>query len=393
MLKAVLSNPVHPEYGGITIPFPISREEYDHTMELLEGIDIGDVLRQDCHVVELDSRYPVLKRLEGSAVNVDELDYLAKRLDSFCGGEDDQFLAMAHKLDLTDIKDLINLTFCCQQATVITNFSDLEAIGRAHYMNIHGGCTVGEALAGLDGYETALLLINGGGEVVTPYGVVYDNGMKLEPLYDGRHFPSYLYKSPVMALETVSGSGAEGYFCLPMPDRQMKRMIERAGLENQSVPMKIVMDGLPEKAADALNLEGLTLDDLSALNRLCRAIEPLKDADIEKLNAVVLTAEPGDIMAACYLAENLDRFDFVPDIHTPEEYGRYMIQKSGKFAYDEDLDDFYEYRLYGERCVREENGHFNECGYVAYRGILKIEELMYLQSMEQSRQEQGMQMQ
>ena len=393
MLRAVLSYPMHPEHGVVTVPFPIPQEEYDHTMELLEGIDIGDVLRQDCHVVELDSRYPVLKRLEGSAVNVDELDYLAKRLDSFCGGEDDQFLAMAHKLDLTDIKDLINLTFCCQQATVITNFSDLEAIGRAHYMNIHGGCTVGEALAGLDGYETALLLIDGGGEVVTPYGVVYDNGMKLEPLYDGRHFPSYLYKSPVMALETVSGSGAEGYFCLPMPDRQMKRMIERAGLENQSVPMKIVMDGLPEKAADALNLEGLTLDDLSALNRLCRAIEPLKDADIEKLNAVVLTAEPGDIMAACYLAENLDRFDFVPDIHTPEEYGKYMIQQSGRFEYDEELEDFYDYRSYGEQRVKSEDGHFNECGYVAYRGILKIEELMYLQSMEQSRQEQGMQMQ
>ena len=75
MLKAVLSNPVHPEYGGITIPFPISREEYDHTMELLEGIDIGDVLRQDCNIAELDSSYSILKRLENATVNVDELDY------------------------------------------------------------------------------------------------------------------------------------------------------------------------------------------------------------------------------------------------------------------------------------------------------------------------------
>ena len=150
MLKAVLSNPVHPEYGGVTIPFPISREEYDHTMELLEGIDIGDVLRQDCYVVELDSRYPILKRLEGSAVNVDELDYLAKRLDSFCEGEDDQFLAMAHKLELADIKDLINLTFCCQQVTVITNFSDLERIGRTHRLNLSGGAMPTEEYAKLN---------------------------------------------------------------------------------------------------------------------------------------------------------------------------------------------------------------------------------------------------
>ena len=376
MLKAVLSYPMHPEHGVVTIPFPIPEEDYDHTMELLEGIDIGDVLRQDCYVVELDSRYPILKRLEGSAVNVDELDYLAKRLDSFCEGEDDQFLAMAHKLNLTDIKDLINLTFCCQQATDIASFSDLEAIGRAHYMNIHGGCAVGEELANLDGCETALLLIDSGEGVVTPYGVVYDNGMKLEPLYDGRHFPSYLYKSPVIALETVSGQGAEGYFCLPMPDRQLQRVIARAGLEKQNAPLRIVMDELPEKVAEALDLESLSLDDLSALNRMCRAIEPLKDADMEKLNAVVLTAEPGDIMAVCQLAENLDQFDFFPGIHTPEEYGRYMIQQSGHFEYDENLEGFYDYRRYGEQHVQEEGGQFNACGYVAYHGTLTLEELM-----------------
>jgi len=376
MITAVLDSPLHPEYGGITVPFPIPREEYDHTMELLENLGIGDALRQDCRIVEVNSKYPVLERMAGSEVNVDELDYLAKRLDSFNESEKSQFQAMAHKLELAGIKDLINLTFYCQQATVITNFSDLEAIGRAHYMNIHGGCTVGEALAGLDGYETALLLIDSGGEVVTPYGVVYDNGMKLEPLYDGRHFPSYLYKSPVIALETVSGQGAEGYFCLPMPDRQLQRVIARAGLEKQNAPLRIVMDELPEKVAEALDLESLSLDDLSALNRMCRAIEPLNDADMEKLNAVVLTAEPGDIMAVCQLAENLDQFDFFPGIHTPEEYGRYMIQQSGHFEYDENLEGFYDYRRYGEQHVQEEGGQFNACGYVAYHGTLTLEELM-----------------
>ena len=139
MLKAVLSYPMHPEHGLATVPFPIPSEEYDRTLQTLADIDIGDTLRQDRYVVELDSQYPVLKHLEGSAVNVDELDYLAKRLDSFCEGEDDQFLAMASKLDLHDIKDFINLTFCCQQATVITDFSDLERVGRDHRMNINGG--------------------------------------------------------------------------------------------------------------------------------------------------------------------------------------------------------------------------------------------------------------
>ena len=30
MIQAVLTNIQHPEYGVVTVPFPIPREEYDH---------------------------------------------------------------------------------------------------------------------------------------------------------------------------------------------------------------------------------------------------------------------------------------------------------------------------------------------------------------------------
>ena len=161
-------------------------------MELLEALEIGNLSAQDCHVDKIRSAWPVLNRLDGKVVNLDELDYLAKRLDSFDVGEAAQFQAMADKLDLTDMKDLINLTFCCQETTVITDFSDLETVGRDHYMNTRGGCASVQELEDLDAEETALLLIDGGGGTVTRYGVVYDNGMKLAQSYDGKHFPAYL---------------------------------------------------------------------------------------------------------------------------------------------------------------------------------------------------------
>ena len=173
VIQAVLSNAQHPEYGQITIPFPIPKEEYDHTIELLEPLGIGDTLRQDCKVDDLDSFYTVLNALIGKSVTLDELDYLAKRLDSFDDGEAAQFQGMAHKLGITQIKDIINLTFCCQQATVITDFSDLKEIGQEHYMNLNGGSASVEELENLDGVETALLLIDSGVGTVTPYGVVY----------------------------------------------------------------------------------------------------------------------------------------------------------------------------------------------------------------------------
>ena len=186
---------------------------------------------------------------------------------------------------------------------VTGNFSSLACKEAGKYGEITLACDTSDRNHCYIPRQEALKLILNERGIITPYGVVYDNGMRLEPLYDGRHFPSYLYKSLVVALETVSGSDMEGYFCLPMSDQQIQRMIERSELEIQNAPLKIVTDALPEKVAEALNLESLSVGDISALNRMCRAIEPLKDADMEKLNAIVLTAEPEDIMAVCQLAD------------------------------------------------------------------------------------------
>ena len=168
MIQAVLGNPHHPEYGVATIPLPIPRDQYAHCMELLEALEIGDAVKADCKVEKVDSFYTVLKRTEMLTVNVEELNYLAKRLDSFDTGEAAQFQAMAHKLDLFELKDLINLTFCCQQATVITDFSDLAAIGRDHYMNLHGGSASVDELNALDGKKTARQLIESGKVIELP---------------------------------------------------------------------------------------------------------------------------------------------------------------------------------------------------------------------------------
>ena len=115
---------------------------------------------------------------------------------------------------------------------------------------------------------------------------------------------------------------------------------------------------------------------------------PFTTEDLEKLEAVVKFTEASGIDALCRLAENLDLFDVVPDVFTEEEYGRYLIQKSGKFAYDQKLWGFYDYQGFGEDRVWQEDGCFTECGYVAYHGTELLEELIPGAPTE----EQGMQM-
>ena len=47
MMEAVLSNADHPEYGVVTIPFPISREQFDHCIELVEALEVGNASAKD----------------------------------------------------------------------------------------------------------------------------------------------------------------------------------------------------------------------------------------------------------------------------------------------------------------------------------------------------------
>ncbi len=393
MMNAVISNAAHPEYGAATIPFPIPGDEYDHCIELLAALEIGDAVKQDCQIDELQHHIPILKRLEKAVVNVDELDYLAKRLDSFTKQETAQFQSMAVKLGTADIKDFINLSFCCQQATVITDFSDWEAIGRDHFLALNGGCAGTAEWETLDVRNTALNLILNEHGTVTPYGVVYDNGLKLETLYDGRHLPGFHYDEDILAVGISSREEPEDtseitWLYLPCTRLQLERGMQRSSIgDPDGMRFWYEDSALPPEAEEVLEYGQ---ESLYELNELAAAVKRLSPTDREKLGAVVTMAEPESAGQIRQLAENLDQFTFARDAHTPAEYGKYMIRESGHFDYDENLEDFYDYEGYGLQRMEQESGLFTDRGYISYHGTLSLEELMMEDSDWQNIQMGGM---
>lgn len=390
MVRTVLSNAEHPEYGSIPLEFPIPDEQYNHTATLLEKLGIGAVQNSDCKIDTLNSWYTVLEPLAGQVVNMDELDYLAKRLESFDDYEASQFQAMASKLQLSNIRDFINLTFSSQQVTVITDFGDLEQVGRSHIITIHGSGMPAEEYQQIDGKAEALKLLQSENGSVTPYGVVFDNEMKLEPYYDGRHFPPYLYEPCQLAIEirpADGGTGSSDYLYFPTPDQQLARTLERAGATDAADSrMQITVDQLPKAVYEKIDLQQ---ESLVELNEMCEVIARLSPQGCKKLNAAVLMAQPRYASEIHQIAENLEQFEFVPDVKTPEEYGKYMIQQSGRFEYDPNLENFYDFQGYGRQKVSAENGQFNEYGYISYHGILTLDELMIQDPAEQYQKEMG----
>lgn len=376
--QAVLFNQQHPEYGVATIPFPIPKEEYENVLALLEPLEIGDAVQQDCRIEEIRHGVPVLKQMEMTSANLDELDYLAKRLDSFDDYEMTQFQGMASRLNLHGVDELINLSFCSQAVTVITNFNDLESLGRDHFLTMNGGSALTAELDKVNGIEVATDLICSKAGRVTPYGVVYDNNFEMAQLYDGQHFPQYLYEGCVMEVEVRLWDDPEdspgAYLCLPLSQTQIDRAMLRAGIDRYGdMRLRFLDSALPEEIEAVLDMGH---DSLTELNELCRIIEPLTPVERCKLGAAGLLAQPKSALQVRQLAENLDQFDYVYGVQTPEELGKYVIMESGHFEYDENLMEFYDFEKYGRQCVAQENGTFSKDGYISYCGFVSMDEIM-----------------
>ena len=379
MFEATLKNRISAHFAPVTITFPIPEDQYEQAILALEKSQIGDARVQDCLIDNVHApNCPALVRMTGTMANVDELDWLGKQLESFDRYELLQFNAAMERFGLSAADELIDLSFCAREVTVVSDFKDLELVGKRHYLTVHGACD-SEELEDLDGKETALALISGQPGYVTRFGVVYDNGIKLEQAYDRKHLPPiWMAANSILELK-IRATGEDDpkkqeWVQLPASRIKLERAMLRAGIASCGEMQMLVSDSrFPDEVDCTLDVEHGSLFEL---NRLCQICSNFKEQDFVKLGAVCQMAKPECAANLLQLAENLDQFDFAPGVHTPEEYGRYMIQKSGHFEYDENLDEFYNYGDYGVQRMLQEDGVFADRGYVSYHGTLTLDELM-----------------
>ena len=305
-IKATLYSKTDPALGSVTIQFPIHRKEYDQVLEQLESLGIGSPLDQDCQIETLDSHYPILKRLGETLVNLDELDYLAKRLDNI-DEKATTFQGAAAAEGITSIQDFINLTFCYKQVSVVRDFRDLENIGRDHIITTQGRGLSDEEWAAMDFHAVAMDLLQNGDGKITPYGVVYSNGMRLHPLYTGGPFPAYGCGEPlVVAFKPQEGS-EENFLFLPMAESRLCRELERSGVIDPKNFELCYIDQAPmEEIISSLSLEK---EDIFMLNRLAAALEVIPPAEMEKLKAAVYLTEPDTSEKFLALMKKVEQLD------------------------------------------------------------------------------------
>lgn len=126
MIKIRIRNADH----EIDIRFPISESELFAKLGEIHAVEGRDAA-QSAYVTEVywPEEFSILK---DRFANLDELNYLGKRMESFDTLEYDQFLIGISKLDSKEVKDLINLTFNLNHFTLCQDVSNYGKIGRAY---------------------------------------------------------------------------------------------------------------------------------------------------------------------------------------------------------------------------------------------------------------------
>jgi len=185
MIKIRIKNDEH----EVDVRFPISEAELYAKLGEIHALKGRDA-QQSVLVAEIcwPEEFSILK---DRFANLDELNYLGKRMESFDSLEYDQFLIGISKLNNPTEKDLINLTFNLNHFTLCQDVSNYGKIGREYVMNTKGAVPAHDeddpkyAAIGKD------LIDRGLAQIAERGLLIYNPFEELEEVYDGQTFPEY----------------------------------------------------------------------------------------------------------------------------------------------------------------------------------------------------------
>lgn len=300
-----------------------------------------------------------LSCLKDRFVNLDEVNYLAKRMDSFFGDEEIQFFEAMKLEHFTELKDLINLSFNLDKYTLIQNVSNMGKVGRAYLLN-RDGCVPAHDE---DDPKYALIgreLLQSGAGIFTEHGLLFpDRSRQFEHLYNGQTFPPYLYDQCLLVGEIEYGDNTE-FVYLPDDDIAINKALKRIGAVSPDECTIILSDfSADHKKMFNVFKSILGSEGIYEVNHLAQTVNKFVDIQsLQKLSAVMEYADVSDAKSIVALAEKLDAFGYAKDVVDHDELGRWWIEHHDELELSIDLEDYFDYDQYGGDIHQEYSGEF-----------------------------------
>ncbi|SMB80057.1 Antirestriction protein (ArdA) [Desulfonispora thiosulfatigenes DSM 11270] len=321
----------------------------------------------NCYIVDTDNK-DFLGILQDNTCNIDELNYLMKRIDGFVERERKQFYASALAEKSKTMAELINLSFNTHCYSLVSDFSNLNRVGKDLYLSEKQAVATRE-LDELDGESFAMEVIkNNPNSTITPYGVLYKNNNEPYQVYDGRHFPPYQWQEKIATVQ-ITAKGENEFIYLPCSDIEINKALMR--LETASLyDCEVAVDShnFPERILNIISDDVTPLIKIYALNNLANHFEQMGNKDIKYFEKLMGYVNPQTIDEILALTESMYEFEIYDGIKDAESYGRYIICESGHFEYDDNLEEYIDFKRYGGEKIANEVGAFSTNGYLVYHG-------------------------
>ena len=314
--------------------------------------------------------------LEGNTHNLDEMNYLAKRLDSFTDQEMAQFFMAAHFEGFRGMKDLINLTFNLQKYTLIRDISSMVEVGRNYVLN-NKGCIAKGEFSDNELAEKGWDIINSGRFQFTDRGLLFvDEEMEFHQEYDGENFPLYYYDSDQLVTAEISKDGKKEYLFLPCEDLAIQKAMFRIGAQSyQHIDVNLMDASFDNKEWFDRLCAMAKSENIFTLNTL---VDALNDADMDfvKLSAAVELANVSDASDIAKIAEHIDMFVFIENAEDDEAVGHFFIDNYSEYSLNPDLEDYFDFDAFGRHMREEQGGEFVTDGFVCMEQECDIDDIL-----------------
>ena len=343
------------KYGNEStdIRFPCKETEMSAALERIHAEDVTPLELYVSEVVFPEE----LGFLQDRFVNLDEVNFLGKRMDGFFGDEEYQFYEAMKSEGFDTLPDLINLSFNLNRYPLIQDISDMGKIGREYLLTVKG-CLPADDEDDPKYAEFGRKLIQSGKGVFTEHGLLFvDESTPFQKLYDGQVFPPYVYEEMLCFLR-AEYNGKTEFLYLPCEEEAINKAFARLGaptpddVELSWEDICIESEKWTERFKEIAAEEGVY-----ELNRLAAAVNSA-DMDMEKLWAVAEYAEAEDAKQLSRLAENLDCFTFIVGASNYEEVGIYVTENNENFSVNPSVEKFFDYKAFGKYIAEEYGGKF-----------------------------------
>jgi antirestriction protein len=116
-------------------------------------------------------------------------------------------------------------------------------------------------------------------------------------------------------------------------------------------------------------------ESIDELNYLAAMLADLDKNDLEKFEAVLEYEDyTSNVEQLINLAQNLDCYDFYPDVMNSKDLGIYYTGQLETLSIPESLEHYIDYEAYGRDMAINEGGVFTKNGYIVNNGDIFVEQ-------------------